>query len=88
MADIGEPEPTEVSAVHNPRDSLVEITHEDLIEEKTQEGEKSDQGIKKETGVIGDESITEVREGKGQDETKIEIIEENTTKGKKMVLVD
>ena len=88
MADIGEPEPTEVSAVDNPGDSLVEITHEDLIEEKTQEGEKSDQDTKKKTGVIGDESITEVREGKGQDETKIEIIEENTTKGKKMVLVN
>ena len=51
------------TAVDNPEDSLVEITHKDLIEEKTQESEKSDQDIKKETEVIGEarnETMSEI----------------------------
>ena len=50
------------TAVDNPEDSLVEITHKDL-EEKTQESEKSDQDIKKEIEVIGEarnETMSEI----------------------------
>ena len=70
MAEI-----TEETAVDKPGDSLVEITQKDLFEDMTQDSVNN-----KQTDLIGDEKTQE--EGKDQGETKIEITEENTLKGK------
>ena len=73
-------ETTEETAVDNPGDSLVEITHKDLIEDMTQDSVNNKQVIEKEADLIGDEKTQE--EGKDQGEMKIDFTEENTLKGR------